>query len=427
MSRKNIGREILILPLENFNLSNRTLNFLKRNNIKNINDILNYGAENFLYLRNFGQKSYKEVLNLLSGHCKLQKKDKKINSDEIRDSLSNEVLNLNIKDLLSAGYISVRTFNCLNRKNLTTIEKILKFGIENLINIRDFGEKCLAEIEGLFKEENKFEEILSPGKKYRRSDLDISSKEISRILKIKKISEAYKRLGTLEKVGKEFNVTRERVRQILKRAEDLGVIDPVIKHKIPYEEKIKKICTESLLKDLKELSSLTKVSIKYNLPLRIIKEKIENSGFNIDEILIERKKLKTNKEYLELVNILDHHPTTSEMENDDKFRVLYNRILRYWGTMNIFRTEYGYPIVKPGNPNIVQDILMKRKYDPSIRKNKVEKVFKLIKENPYCSTRFIYTNLDVPSSTLYIYILILISERRIIKIKKGISNYYRIV
>jgi len=422
ISRKNISKRILVLPLENFNLSNRTYNFLKRKNIKNISDILNYGAENFLYIRNFGQKSYKEVLNFLSDPYKAQRKDQSINSDEIRNGLSNKVLKLSIKDLLSACYISIRTFNCLERQNLNTVEKILEFGIENLIyNIRNFGQKCLAEVEGLFKEKSKLEEI------YRRFNLNVSPKEKSRIKKIKEISEAYKRLGTLEKVGKEFNVTRERVRQILKRGEDLGVIDIIIKHKIPHEEKIKKISTESLLKDLKELGNLTKVSRKYNLPLRVIKRKIEISGYNIEEILIEKKKSKTNIEYLELVNLLNHHPTTSEMENNDNFRVLYNRILRYWGTMNIFRAEYGYPIVKPGNPNIIQDVLMKRKYDSDIRKNKVDKVFKLIKENPYCSTRFICTNLDIPLSTLYTYILVLVNEKRIIKIKKGISNYYRIV
>ena len=62
----NENIEILIKPLESFNLSVRTLNCLKNENVENIGDLIQLSEQFLLKSRNFGAKSLNELLELLN-------------------------------------------------------------------------------------------------------------------------------------------------------------------------------------------------------------------------------------------------------------------------------------------------------------------------------------------------------------------------
>lgn len=42
--------------------------------------------------------------------------------------------------------LSVRAFNCLRSSGIDTVEKLLKMSKEDLMNIRNLGERCFVEI-----------------------------------------------------------------------------------------------------------------------------------------------------------------------------------------------------------------------------------------------------------------------------------------
>jgi DNA-directed RNA polymerase subunit alpha len=49
------------MPVEQLDLSVRTMNCLRRSNITTVGEIINKGPKELLKLRNFGQKSFQEI------------------------------------------------------------------------------------------------------------------------------------------------------------------------------------------------------------------------------------------------------------------------------------------------------------------------------------------------------------------------------
>ena len=62
----NENIEILIKPVESFNLSVRTLNCLKNENINNIGDLIQLSEQFLLKSQNFGIKSLNELREILN-------------------------------------------------------------------------------------------------------------------------------------------------------------------------------------------------------------------------------------------------------------------------------------------------------------------------------------------------------------------------
>jgi DNA-directed RNA polymerase subunit alpha len=54
------------MPVEQLDLSVRTMNCLRRSNITTVGELIGKGPKELLKLRNFGQKSYQEIEDRLS-------------------------------------------------------------------------------------------------------------------------------------------------------------------------------------------------------------------------------------------------------------------------------------------------------------------------------------------------------------------------
>jgi len=54
------------MPVEQLDLSVRTMNCLRRSNITTVGELVAKGTKELLKLRNFGQKSYQEIEDRLS-------------------------------------------------------------------------------------------------------------------------------------------------------------------------------------------------------------------------------------------------------------------------------------------------------------------------------------------------------------------------
>jgi len=64
--RLSIPDEKYNMPVEQLDLSVRTMNCLRRSNITTVGELIGKGSKELLKLRNFGQKSYQEIENRLA-------------------------------------------------------------------------------------------------------------------------------------------------------------------------------------------------------------------------------------------------------------------------------------------------------------------------------------------------------------------------
>lgn len=84
--RLSIPDEKFNMPVEQLDLSVRTMNCLRRSNIATVGELIGKGAKELLKLRNFGQKSYQEIEDRLSSiGLSLNPKPEDEEEEEIED------------------------------------------------------------------------------------------------------------------------------------------------------------------------------------------------------------------------------------------------------------------------------------------------------------------------------------------------------
>jgi DNA-directed RNA polymerase subunit alpha len=65
VSESSIPEELYNMPVEQLNLSVRTMNCLRRGNIQTVGEVVNKGEKGLMTLRNFGVKSLQELADRL--------------------------------------------------------------------------------------------------------------------------------------------------------------------------------------------------------------------------------------------------------------------------------------------------------------------------------------------------------------------------
>ncbi len=250
----------------------------------------------------------------------------------------------------------------------------------------------------------------------KRRDLDKNAK------RYQQVKEIYERLGTLEKVGKELNLTRERVRQILKKGEKYGVLNYVLNREKRFKEISQKHNRDSIINEIK---------VFINPPIICKRLGIKSSEFhNLLEYFEidyrEYRKLaymsKRAGDYTKIVDILGHHPTATEMVSKREWRTVWAAIDRYWGNISNFRKEFGIEVQKYVNSAVYfKNALEKRK---QLKDGKKNKLFNFIKEKNPVSSGVIIGELGFSSATLSIYLRELLSENLISRVGIGSQTKY---
>jgi len=189
-------------------------------------DILDLDLEDF----SSNSDDYKELLIFL---------DKKITKSMIRKILlfkekenSRSVPEKSIpsiKFLYINCFISTRTYGCLKRNKIENLEDIASYGIEKLSDLRNFGSKSLKEIINLFQESqfNKIEKKFNadPSEDLKNIKDFKNQKIYNNIRRCALYRNEYLKLGTYQKVGDKYGLSRERIRQIINQGEDLDLYD----------------------------------------------------------------------------------------------------------------------------------------------------------------------------------------------------------
>lgn len=159
---------------------------------------------------------------------------------------------------------------------------------------------------------------------------------VERLLEVHRL---YQERGTLQAVGDEVGLSRERVRQLLVKGSQIGLFDykPSGAADIPKEK---------ILEDYRRLLTLQGVAQANRVSISHLNWLLKQhliSDDDLREIRIDRKKNACLEQYQALVRSLGHHPTTTEMQRIESFRSLSIQIRKLWGSITFFRGEQGIP------------------------------------------------------------------------------------
>lgn len=226
----------------------------------------------------------------------------------------------------------------------------------------------------------------------KRRDLDKNAK------RYQQVKEIYERLGTLEKVGKELNLTRERVRQLLQKGAKHGVFDYVLNREKRFKDISQKYNRDSIINEIK--SSINPPIICERLGVKSSEFHNLLEYFEIDYSEYRKLALKGKymNKYSQIVDTLGHHPTTTEMVGKREWRTVWGAIFRNWGNMSNFRKEFGIEIPKRRWPLKVQE----RWKEQRIQKDKrIQEILELLKNSNGLSNTELATRFNIGSNSFY--------------------------
>ena len=237
--------------------------------------------------------------------------------------------------------------------------------------------------------------------------------------RFQQVKEAYERLGTLEKTGKELGLTRQRVSQILLKGKQLGLFS--------YERKAgnlrilkRELSREILIKDIELLCSEAKICLKYNINEKKLKSLLKYFNIDFKEYQRAARAGRYIQGYSKIVDALGYHPTTTELNSRPEWRKIWVGIDRYWGTIDKFRDEFG--IEKPKqkvHPNSIVGFKKAAEKKILAKQQKKEEVYNLIKKEGSVSRKVIMYKLGFKSAMTWIYLRELIQANRIMQTGSG--------
>ncbi len=229
-------------------------------------------------------------------------------------------------------------------------------------------------------------------KSFQAPKRPLTEKQRAQIIKIKRL---YDTSNSLTEVGKQLGLTRERIRQILERGNNYGIIEykpPVLKG---FDDLVKKLKKEEITKQFIKYGSkkrlLNSMKNKYKISQQYLDALIKLYDIDIEYLTLLYKKNRCFSEYKEMVQEIGFHPTTTIMARRSKWRSLWARIGRLWGDVDAFRKEFGIPIPIKGNPNFREDMRRGREK----RKNEdMNELLQFIEDNSPVSRKQIQISLN---------------------------------
>lgn len=212
----------------------------------------------------------------------------------------------------------------------------------------------------------------------------------------------YREKGSLEAVGKELGLSRERVRQLLVKGSKLGLFEYR-----PYCRDYPQIPKEIITLSLKNLNNFRTICMENNISINHLKKLLKEydiTSETITDLQIEGRKDKCVIEYNLIFNKLGHHPTTTELQRNKQYRYLCICITRLWGSFDNFRLSLNIPIPPKGNPKFAED---------TYEWHQLQKRLNLIKRMDHIDIISEYLNILGPMSASEISYLCDLGENRV--------------
>ena len=181
--------------------------------------------------------------------------------------------------------------------------------------------------------------------------LDLVNKPSDRVERLQAIYNLYKQVGTLEAVGKQVGVTRERVRQLLTQGDRIGLFE-YNPREYPF------ISKDKIIEDYKKTLSLSRVARLNNISTSYLHELFTAYSITVQDLAdycAEGRRARCIEQYKNLVDKAGHHLTTTELQSTSEGHALHTRINRNWGTINAFREAFNIPTPPQGSPSFRKD------------------------------------------------------------------------
>lgn len=158
-----------------------------------------------------------------------------------------------------------------------------------------------------------------------------------RVKRLREVHRLYQLKGSLEAVGVELGLSRERVRQLLKRGVQIGLFE----YTPPRRTKVSK---RKILEDYEQFISLRAVArankITNSRLYRLLRH-YKISDTRLKKLKISGKKRICIERYNMIVRSLGFHPTTTRLQQIGIARSLLSNIRKIWGSIDAFRRELG--------------------------------------------------------------------------------------
>jgi predicted ArsR family transcriptional regulator len=250
---------------------------------------------------------------------------------------------------------------------------------------------------------------------------NLSEQEIERLIRIKEI---YNQTHTLQQTATILKITRERVRQLLRKGENCGLYHYETYRSRKERELYKIFSRETLVKEMKLQNNTDAIISKLGITEDEFKKLL--NFFNIDrkEYVTISKQGKCLRQYSNVVDILGHHPTTTELSSKREWRNLWFRINRLWGGVDVFRREYGIEKQKQKMALKIQEKWNKiREQNEKLKKN----ILETIKNNCSLSTKELSIMLGIKKELLHNkFLKKMVKEGTLITIGKNNTTRYRV-
>lgn len=163
----------------------------------------------------------------------------------------------------------------------------------------------------------------------------------------------YEKYGTLEAVGRQMGLTRERVRQLLVKGSQLRLFEYKRKPlEYPYVSKEKLITDYAHFLSLGKVAQINRISLDY---LRKLLTAYSITQSDLTSCAKEARKARCVERYNRIMDQLGHHPTTTELQATSEGRTLHSRIRKLWGSIDAFRLELNIPKPPQGSRSIRED------------------------------------------------------------------------
>jgi DNA-directed RNA polymerase subunit alpha len=145
-----IHRQVMEIPITDFELSVRSRNCLKRMNIRTLGDLTRVTESQLLASKNFGETSLEEIRAIMNAkglrigqsleqgqQYEYRYRPQQNLSPEEQATLNKPVTDLNL---------SVRARKCMNRLNITTLGELIQRTADELLEAKNFGMTSLTEV-----------------------------------------------------------------------------------------------------------------------------------------------------------------------------------------------------------------------------------------------------------------------------------------
>ena len=143
-------RQIMRLPISEFELSVRSRNCLARMNVHTLGDLISKSEPELLAYKNFGETSLKEIKEILN------RKGLRLgmSSDEVERKMrspSQRLAALTVTDNIldqpiSAISLSIRSLRCLEALGIETVRELTQYTERSLLASKNFGLTSLTEV-----------------------------------------------------------------------------------------------------------------------------------------------------------------------------------------------------------------------------------------------------------------------------------------